>query len=470
MKRISIAFLVAACGPSDPDLGTSREAVTTPSPIAVENARTGSSGWQITRSDQGIWAYPLTSASTRPGYTVRMAAAASTAQSATWELWRLGYYGGAGGRLIKSGGPLALPAVNPADARLDPDLGFVTAGWPETFRFTIPSTAVSGVFIVKLKTATQQVFSPIIVKERTDATVLAPILVILPINTWQAYNKWGGTSLYENDRDDWPLRYAHAVSWDRPYGMGQGTGFLVSQDLPFIRWAESRGYDLAYAADTDLDSLYTSLVLPRRALVFQGHDEYWTASMRSHTEGAMGHAINVAFLGANDCYWQARYQPDTSRRVLISYKRFADMDPYQETDPAHVTTEWRLPPVNRPENKMIGIMFGDWLDLGTFDLTVSDASSWVWAGAGVVNGTVIPGVYGIESDHQFSGGPTSLRIVGRGNVIDGDDGHADVAHTAWYTRSSGALVFAAGSIAWSQHLTDARIARATANVIERFAQ
>src|SRR5262249_54147246 len=153
-----------------------------------------------------------------------------------------------------------------------------------------------------------------------------------------------------------------------------------------------------------------------------------------------------------------------------SYKRFADMDPYQETDPAHVTTEWRQAPVNRPENKMIGIMFGNWLDTGTFDLTVKDASSWVWTGAGVVNGTVIPDVYGIESDHAFAGFPSSLHVVGQGDVIDGDDGHADIAQTAYYTRSSGAQVFAAGSIAWSQHLTDARIAKATANVIERFSR
>jgi hypothetical protein len=453
------------------------------SPIADENQLTGSTGWQLTAPSGELWAYAR-SITVRPGFSVSIKAGARTAATtATWQLWRLGYYNGAGGRLIKSGGPVAIRKRDPLNAPMDPELGYVSVlNYTSTFSFTIPSTAVTGVYVVKLTSSNAQTYAPIIVKERSDATVLAPMLVVIPVNTYQAYNNWGGISLYDNDaRPSFPYQAGHAVSFDRPFSTGGGTGLFRSQDLPFVQWVERQGYDLAYATDIDLDSLYTSYIVPRKALVIQGHNEYWTYQMRRNVERAIDErGINVAFLGANICYWQARFEANdngSARHILVSYKKDANLDPMNSTNPSRVTTKWRLAPVNRPENEFIGIMFSSWLGTKSYPLEVTDASSWIWAGTGVVDGTQIPNLYGIESDQAFANGlePEGLTIVGTGTVVDGETGITAPADTAWYQAPSGALVFAAGSIAWSRALAtsgyiDARIQRATKNVLDRFIQ
>src|SRR5205814_1523181 len=88
-----------------------------------------------------------------------------------------------------------------------------------------------------------------------------------------------------------------------------------------------------------------------------GHNEYWTADERAHMEAALAAGTNLAFLGANDCYWQIRYSAD--HQTIVAYKADMMMDPLWTSDPAHVTGRWREPPIDRPENALIGIEFRD---------------------------------------------------------------------------------------------------------------
>jgi hypothetical protein len=436
------------------------------SPIADENLQQGSGGWVLSAHSPKLGAF-TDRTSYLPGDVVSIHAGAETASSASYEVWRLGYYDGAGGRKILAGGPVTIPLWQPTV--LDPATGAVRAPWPTAFRFSVPSSAVTGVYLVRISAPAGQTFAMFVVREAVaGATILYPVST----NTYQAYNDWGGTSLYVNRRSDWTPRHAYAVSFDRPYAFGNGAGELFGRDRDFITFAEGQGYDVAYVTDTDLDAA-PELTAGRRMLAVQGHSEYWTAGMRDAAEAAIGRGTNAAFFAANDSYWQVRFA-DASRRLLIGYKEFASLDPIASTDPARTTTKWRNAPVNRPENTMIGEMYGgSWIWTST-PLTVTDPSSWVWTGAGVSANSIVAGVYGDEVDRRMDNGVQPASDVIGDSLVEGHNARIEAGETTLYTAPSGAQVFSAGSIQWSRALANAgnwdrRIQQLVANLFSRFA-
>jgi hypothetical protein len=437
------------------------------SPILEENEKPGDGGWQLRRHTTDLSAY-----TDRPSYlggeTVEVRAGAAGSTTVTWELWRLGYYGGAGGRRLLAGGPVAVPVRTPAS--LDPATGAVSAAWPARFRVQLPPDAVTGVFVIKLRSETfGETYAFFVVRERMPG---APVLYPLSTNTYQAYNVWGGTSLYMSNRGDWKPWHAYAVSFDRPYENGSGTGEFLSKDRDFLTFAEGQGYDIAYVTDADLDA-DPSLVAYRRMILIQGHSEYWTLGMRDAVEGAIAKGTNVAFLAANDAYWQTRFS-SADRRVMIGYKQFADLDPIRATAPKLITAQWRDPRIGRPENAMIGEMFGEWIWTAA-PFSIADASSWVWTGAAVDWNTTIAGLYGVEVDRRIDNGaqPEGIDVIGDA-LVEGHDGRFSRGETTLYTAPSGARVFSAGSIAWSNALAgagswDPRIQQLVANLFASFA-
>src|SRR5213078_578195 len=116
---------------------------------------------------------------------------------------------------------------------------------------------------------------------------------------------------------------------------------------------ESRGYNVGYFTDVDTQENPDSL-LRYRAFVSEGHDEYWSKGMFDAAERARDAGVNLAFFGGNDIYWQVRYAPSsrgTLDRILVCYKD-ASLDPVQGPT---TTVEWRDPPVNRPEQTLLGV-------------------------------------------------------------------------------------------------------------------
>jgi hypothetical protein len=450
------------------DLGRPTDLSTPPppraSPIAAENARAGSTEWKLTASSAGLAAF-VDRQSYLPGERVTVRAAANAATTATWELWRLGYYGGTGGRRVATGGPVAIAQAAPAV--LDATNGSVHAPWAASFTIGLDASLPTGFYLVKLTSPTAQCYAPLVVREAVRG---APIVWPVELNTYQAYNAWGGTSLYDNRRGDWSYAHAFAVSFERPFEQGDGAGQLFFADRDFITFVEGQGWDLAYTTDGDVDADAAELSA-RRLVALEGHAEYWTAPARDHLEAAVAAGTNLVVFGANDVFWQVRWAtPD--RRLLIGYKEFAALDPFQSTDPAHVTTEWREPPVSRPENALLGEMFGEWL-WSSAPLVVSDPSSWIWTGASVENGTMVWGLYGFEIDHRYANGaePAGVRELGSG-LAENHSGELVVAQATIYTAPSGATVFASGTVSWSQALAhpgiwDPRIQQATYNLFAR---
>ncbi|MFN2549929.1 MAG: N,N-dimethylformamidase beta subunit family domain-containing protein [Myxococcales bacterium] len=433
--------------------------------IAAENNLPGSSGWQLANPSGHVFAY-TDRTSAFPDEQVGVHAAANNATSATWELWRFGYYGGKGGRQIASGGPVQLRAWSAPV--LDAQLGSVNANYPVAFSFQVPHDAVTGVYFVKVKSSLGDTYATFVVKEpAAGAAILFPVAT----NTYQAYNDWGGTSLYANHRSDWSPWHAYAVSFERPY-QNNGSGEVLSMDRGLIAFIEAQGYDVTYVSDRDVDA-DPGLTADRRMILYPAHTEYWTANMRDAARKAIASGANVAFMGANSAYWQVRYSDDT-RRLLIGYKEFASLDPARSSDPAHVTTRWRDPPLNSPENAMEGGMFGSWT-WGAAPYTVTDPTLWLWAGAGVQAGSIICGVYGDETDRRYDNGltPAGISVVAN-SFVENHDAHYAYAESTLYPSAAGGMVFDAGSITFSWALGkagrwDPRIQQLGANLFSRFA-
>lgn len=474
-RRQSSGSLVGDGGAGSPigDGGAAAELhwVERPSPIAEENLKPGDTGWRIALSaGERVGAY-ADATSFLPGELVTIRAAAITPMPATWALWRMGYYGGAGGRQILSGGPVWLPPMKPPI--LDVGTGAVEADWPVTFSFPLPADATTGIYLLRLATEIGETYALLVVRSSIEA---APLVWPLAVNTYEAYNSWGGTGLYDNHRHDWPFGHAFAASFDRPYLQGDGAGQLFSFDRWFLFFAESQGWDIDYISDVDLDA-DPSILQNRAAVILQGHSEYWSRPMRETLEAAILQGTGVAAFGANDIYWQVRLEPSPTstkpRRMLVGYKEYASIDPIAAIDPALVTTRWRDAPLYSPENALLGTMFGAWLT-DAAPLAISGEPSWLWQGASVNPGDLVANLVVGEADVRFANGaePASLVVVGN-SLVGNHDGEIAAPAAVLSTAPSGAIIFAAGTWGWGRALAqpgfwDPRIQVATSNLIQRF--
>jgi hypothetical protein len=263
------------------------------------------------------------------------------------------------------------------------------------------------------------------------------------------------------------------VSFNRP-GLGAGQGPL-QWEYNLVRFLEKNGYDVSYQADTDTDQHPGSL-LGHRLDISNGHDEYWTKTMRDAWDAARDHGVNLAFLGGNDGYWQARYA-DSSDRTLIEY-RSAALDP--NPDPAQKTVEFRALNPPRPECLLQGEQ--DLVGLSSnppqpdYAVAPTALSNPWFAGTGFTPSTTVPGVVGYEWDTAGQPGcPAVQRLfTWAGTNTYGDPSQADAST---YTAPSGARVFAAGTIqfAWgldafgSPHQTSPQLQRFILNMLNDLA-
>jgi hypothetical protein len=408
----------------------------------------------------------------------------TTASSFTVDVFRTGWYGGAGGRLMRSLG--SFPGVNQPQATPDPTLGTVTEHWSRSTTLQVPSAWVSGVYLAKLtSSAGNSSFIFFVVR---DDGGHQPYLFKASVNTYQAYNAYGGTSLYGNYPNDPYYSGPHAmvVSFDRPFNPGDsnGAGHFLWWEYPMLRWMEKNGYDVAYTTDVDVDQNPAPLT-NHKALLSVGHDEYWSLPERNNVASAIANHVNAAFFSGNVMYWQVRLQPNAAgvpARQLVGYKDYAycpgfacppGPDPMVGVHDAVVTNLWRAPPVNNPENAIMGEMFGG--EVVDNDYIVQNASHWIYAGTGFTNGQHVPGIIGYEYDHVANNGasPAGLTILGQTNVINTENHQPDIANSSIYTAAGGARVFAAGTIQWSYGLdnyggttfVNAGIQRMTANLL-----
>ena len=469
-------------------------------PVACENSLPGnpSSEWDITGAGDAAIQGFATDISVNRGQTVRFKV--NTAATAyRLDLYRLGYYGGAGARKVATVNPsVALPQAQPA-CTVDGATGLIDCGvWSESASWAVPATAVSGVYVAKLvRTDATPGSSHIVFVVRDDAGQ-SDVLFQTADTTWQAYNRYGGNSLYTGS----PAGRAYKVSYNRPFTTRDyaAEDWLFNAEYPMLRWLEANGYNVSYSTGVDTDRRGAELT-EHKVFLSVGHDEYWSAAQRANVEAARDAGVHLGFLSGNEIFWKTRWESSidgsgTSYRTLVSYK---DTHANAKIDPVAGmwTGTWRdtrfSPPNDGglPENALSGQLF--MVSNGTSAIEVPETLGKfrLWRNTSVATlatgttATLSAGTLGYEwNEAPASGAPAGLvrlsQTTRSGVQKLQDFGSTYAPGTAThnltqYRASSGALVFGAGTVQWSWGLDaahdrtpsvpDIRMQQATVNLL-----
>ncbi|MEU9193612.1 N,N-dimethylformamidase beta subunit family domain-containing protein [Streptomyces hundungensis] len=454
----------AGCAPGG-DRDGKDAATHSPQPPAQENDRPGTASWRLTGrgAEHEVEGY-ADRTSVAPGDSFRLHVH-TTAKTYRAEAFRMGWYGGALARKVWESGPLK--GIRQPAAKVDPGTYTVTAAhwspgpeittgnWPEG-SYLIRLTADSG----------GQRYVPVTVR---SATARGRVVIVNAVATWQAYNEWGGHSLYNGPSGDDGDR-SRAVSCDRPYHQ-DGDGLFLTYEQPVVALAEKLGLNPAYVTNMDIDR-DPRLLDGSTAVLSLGHDEYWTQAMRDRVTAVRDRGTNIAFLGANACFRRIRLENTAlgDHRLIVCYKNDWPKDPgRREGEPP--TTNFREPPHAQPENSLTGTLYES--NPTTADYVVTSPDHWLFEGTGVQRGAKFPGLVGTEYD-RANGTETTPRPM---EVISHSPltcrGVRSFANTAYYTASSGAGVFNTGTMRWVQstvgaggHGIDGRTATFTSRVTE----
>jgi hypothetical protein len=463
----------------------------------AENQKPGTADWEIARPalSREIEGY-ASKTSVNGGDAIDLYVSTAARQYVI-DVFRMGWYGGAGARRVA--GPIARAGVAQQSPSPDPISGLVECAWRDPYRLVTSDGAAApwttGVYLARLTIASAadaDALQSFIVFVVRDDQRDAPIAFQSSVTTFAAYNNWGGKSLYGFNSGN---AAARKVSFDRPYAANpygvrlDGAGdFLRRWEYNAVRFLEREQYDLTYLTDLDTHER-ADAVNAHRIFLSVGHDEYWSWQMREHVEAARDRGVHLGFLGADVCYWQIRFEPNArgdADRTVVAYKEAAgDLDPLAiDGAPQHnrrVTGRWRDRPTSRPEERLVGVMYtADPVDT---DIVVSAPNHWAYAGTGLRSGDRLPGLLGYEVDAIYGAGPATLEPLAHSPFADqGANGRTRYADMTIYTAASGALVFATGSMQWNWGLdgynapqwhtlrTSDAAQRITRNVLERMLQ
>jgi N,N-dimethylformamidase beta subunit-like, C-terminal len=360
MIAASLALLSVLAGASATNVvARGAKAARTPlaayaNPVPRENRRQGSTSWSLDQTARArrIEGY-ASEVSVLPGQKVHFHISTVPAARYRIVLYRLGWYKGKGARIYgcipgcvtdRKG----KPRRRPRPARRT---GLVSARWPVTNTYRFPRNVVSGIFVAKLELTRGRgrgkvTYIPLVVRERPSRR--AAILVQVAASTWQAFNSWGGKSLFpENSTRGIPASH---VSFNRPYNPRRAVP--LQWDVGLLRFLEREGYDVSYTTDVDTDRNPREL-RRHRLVISAGQDEFWSKRTRDAFEAARNSGTNLAFFGAEIGEWQIRYA--NARRTIVKYPDAAS-DPV--TDPSRKTVRFAnlVPP--RPECQLLGVGYG----------------------------------------------------------------------------------------------------------------
>ena len=476
--------------------------------IVCENLLAGApaSEWEVSGAgDASIQGF-ATDVSVNRGSTVQFKID-TDASSYRIDIYRLGYYGGMGARKVATISPsAALPQAQP-NCLSNANTGLVDCGnWSVSASWSVPATAVSGLYLARpVRTDTGGASHiPFVVRDDAGASDL---LFQTSDTTWQAYNRYGGNSLYVGSSGVAPDR-AVKVSYNRPFTTREYApeDWIFNAEYPMIRWLEANGYDVSYFTGIDADRRGAE-ILEHKVFLSVGHDEYWSGKQRANVEAARAAnpPVHLAFFSGNEVYWKTRWEPSidgsgTAFRTLVSYKEThanAKIDPAVDsvTGTPIWTGTWRDPRFSppgdaRPENSLTGTFFR--VNSGTSGIAVPSAlgKHRFWRNTSIATmpaGTTVnlpDGTLGYEWDEAPTvAAPPGLMRLSRRTVAGVetllDFGNTSGVGTAThsltlYRHESGALVFGAGTVQWSWGLdgdhdrggdvTDTRMRQATVNL------
>jgi hypothetical protein len=438
----------------------------TPDLIRRENARPGATDWQLSRvrPDKDGFRSPwiegyCTRQSVKAGESIDVCVSTDPPRPFEIEIFRMGYYGGRGARLMRTLGPFegkAQPVPQPGPKDLH------ECRWEASTTLTIPDDWPSGVYLGRLTTRPAgdtepywQSYVVFIVRDERPADILFQC----SDNTWQAYNRWPSRySVYTHPKGTqgpWA-----DVSFDRPYGreaqydgvvndpLTFGSGEFLPLEFPLAYWLEQHGYDVTYCCNSDM--LTPDRGLTCKAFLSVGHDEYWDIRQFRSVERMRDEGVSLLFLSGNAVCWVTPLRPSGDgrpNRIMFRGGPYGGDNDYAKNRqkdhgpfPEHGPDEGLLMGARNVEPVNGG---GDWV--------VTKPDHWIFEGTGVRAGDRIPGLIGWE----YHGDPADipgLEVVGAGTAWVGG-----VTPQQWtatvYPGPKGNFVFNAATIFWAQGLS-----------------
>ena len=470
--------------------GSAASAGGAPLSVAAENRLPGTLAWRLpVHQGPGLVEGYVSDQEIAPGQVERFYVNAPGARRVRIELFRMGWYGGLGGRLVTRSG--TLPATGQPPCRHNSTTGLTECDWHSTWSLRLPSSLVSGVYTGKLVTsAGAQKDTLFVIRAAHPGAMVAQISTA----TYEAYNDWGGDDLYPAALPVGVTGTDQGVeaSFDRPYDTTTGAGQLFARDIAMVRFLERYGYPLTYTTDVGVDR-HPSELRGARVVVDIGHSEYWSQRAHDAYASARDAGVNLAFFTSDTMGWRVRYAPATSAsseaghpdHVIVAYKEHASLDPDQASPTGRFPDGGASITATRYENCITPrLSRGPGPPVYAYYAWSPSASlspSWLFSGTGLTAGSTVPGIVGYELDRVAPSPPSGLTIVGSGRAsCQGGSAQSDQAHSVLYRAPSGALVFSSGTMGWQLGLTpvpstspdaptapDPRLVRLTQNLLGR---
>ncbi len=470
--------------------------------VACENSKPGNpqSEWDITGSGDDTIQGFATTMSVQPGGTVKFKVKAAGTYSV--DVYRLGYYAGLGARRQAPTWSVSNPVQQPACATDAFTQNFDCGTWAVSTQWTVPSSAVSGVYVAKVTMGTNSSQITFVVR---DDSSHSGVIFKTSDATWQAYNAYGGADFYTapSAKTQTQAR-AFKISYNRPLatrGAQAGRDFVFSNEYPTLRFLERNGVDVSYTSDIDVSTAATTLT-NHKAFLSVGHDEYWTLPERNAVTAARDAGVNLMFLSGNEAYWHTRLEPSidgtsTPNRTIVCYKdswESTKLDPSAEGTPTWRDPAYGTPNGSNPENGLTGTLYmSNNTDLA-ITVSAKEGKSRLWRGTSLASlpagasASLAPHSVGYESDEDLDNGsrpaglmtlstttgPTQQYVQNPAGttVAPGTTTH----NLTLYRAASGALVFGAGTVQWGWGLdqthdgdnsnpADSRMQQATLNML-----
>jgi hypothetical protein len=429
----------------------------------AENAKAGTGEWVIPASMNGPLAAYLTEVSATCGDTVDVKVSSGNPVSVV--AYRMGYYGGLGAREIWRQDDVPTVAQEaPTTAGTSADgkpLRMTSAAtWTKTLSIPVDNTWVPGTYLIKVSDGTYASYAPLTVRD--DTGTKHDLLIQQANATWEAYNSYGGVSFYTGVDTG-----SGRLTFDRPYAEGQGSGQYLSLEQGLVFWAESKGLDVTYWTDNDLDQYGGQLSSRAGTIFLPGHDEYYSLRMRAALSQAVTKGVNVANLGANTAYRLITFTDDT--------RRAWDIDRYTD---GYNSTTWRYQGDAYASQPLLG---ADYI-CPVLGSTLTTGSGWIFAG--IPTGTQLPGFIAGEVDYVW---PDLYKQPGLTTLASGtgschSNGRAAPMQVTAYTAPSGARVMNGSTFAygcflvrscpsnWTVSAPDAASQKAVATIVGNIAE
>ncbi|MBD3674330.1 MAG: hypothetical protein HUJ26_12465 [Planctomycetaceae bacterium] len=435
------------------------------SPIVAENQKTGALDWQLTRvrADKDGFRSPwiegyCSRQSVSAGETIDIMVSTNPARDFQLEIFRMGYYGGRGARLMKTYDRLqgiTQPTPEPGEKNLH------ECRWKPSLSLTVPEDWISGVYLGRLTTipAGQEAYWQSYVVFIVTDDRPADILFQCSDNTWQAYNRWPNNySIYTHPKGNqgpWA-----DVSFDRPYGreaqftgvvndpLTVGSGEFLPFEFPLAYWLEKHGYDVTYCSNSDM--IAPDHGLKCKVFISVGHDEYWDIRQYGSVTKMRDAGVDLMFLSGNSVCWVTPFRKSSTgvpNRIIfrggpyggdneyaVNREKNHGPFPHRGPDEGLLMGARNVEPVNGG---------GDWI--------ITKPNHWMFAGTGVKQGDKIPGLIGWE----YHGEPADidgLEVVAGGTAWQGGVNPQQWTATI-YPGPKGNFVFNAATIFWAQGLS-----------------